>query len=97
MRSMRFGALAGLCGLILSGCMVDPGRPAGPERLALTGEGYPGAGDPCQTSGASAADLEFVPSQSQLIACPPGIQARALDDAIWLGAVEGWTVFALRP
>ncbi|MGR3802261.1 hypothetical protein [Marinibacterium profundimaris] len=85
---------------LLAACDVEPGRPAGPPSLALTGEGYPDPGDPCQRSAAQVEDLDFIAPDAPLIACPPGtdgIYANQTPWLTWLGEVDGWTVYAIRP
>lgn len=100
MRAMGYVGPAGLCALILMGCEGVPGRPAGPEVLALTGEGYPRSEDPCQISAAKPVDLDFVNAAATMFACPPGVDlsfVRRSPYVVWLGNVEGWTVYAWQP
>ncbi|WP_138466077.1 hypothetical protein [Poseidonocella sp. HB161398] len=97
-------ALAGLALVLggLAGCSDTPPEtgPAniGPAELALFGDGYPEAGDPCLRAGETAYTNQYLSDAADLVACPPGTDAGLFTydtGGAVLAEHEGWTLFTV--
>ncbi|WP_261400079.1 hypothetical protein [Leisingera daeponensis] len=95
-------AAAALCSLI-SGCVEEAGTAQspsdpGPIHLALFGDGYPNAGDPCRRAGESAYTNQFLDDAADLVACPPGTDPGLFaytTGGRQVAKVDGWYLFSI--
>ncbi len=93
-------ALVSAASLTLTGCLEteEPAGPPRPPELALFGDGYPNAGDPCLRSGESAFTADYLDDAADLVACPPGTDPGLF--AYTTGGREvarlgGWILFSI--
>ncbi|WP_260482935.1 hypothetical protein [Sphingomicrobium flavum] len=88
--------------LALAGCgvsdedRIDRLNPAGwPDSLAVIGEGFPDAGDPCRQLGNTDAISRYAGELIDLVGCPTVQDANALEQGRIVGDVDGYTIVAL--
>ncbi|WP_347309951.1 OmpA family protein [Defluviimonas sp. SAOS-178_SWC] len=69
-----------------------------PEQLALFGDGYPGAGDPCTRAGESDFTRDFLDDSADLVACPPSVDADLFSSNLGgqeVAAFDGWSLISI--
>ena len=92
----------GAAGVFLAGCETtapDNGSGfSGPAELALFGNGYPNAGDPCRRAGESAVTVDYLDDAADLVACPPSTDAglfASMTGGREVGRYQGWILFSV--
>lgn len=99
---LKLVPLAAFAGLALSGCMDTSGdggmSMSEPDGLALFGDGYPNAGDPCKRAGESAVTVDYLDHTADLVACPPSTDAGLFaftTGGTQVGVYQGWYIFSI--
>ncbi len=90
--------------LALSACNT-PAPPSGggggarpPSGVPLFGPGFRNSGDLCRRAGESAFTNQFLSDSAQLVACPPGTDARLFafeTGGKEVGRRDGWILFSV--
>jgi len=69
-----------------------------PAEFAIFGNGYPSAGNPCSRSGESDYTSEYLDDSSDLVACPPNVDADQFIANLGghkLSILDGWTLISV--
>ncbi len=101
MRRLSFLAIP--VALILSACNTTPPPSGGsgarpPHDVPLFGPGFRAPGDQCRRAGESAFTNQFLSDSAQLVACPPGTDARLFafeTGGKKVGTRSGWLLFSV--
>lgn len=93
--------------MLLGGCTASPVPPANsspggvakpPADVPLFGTGYRGIGDACRRAGESDYTNQFLGDAADLVACPPGTDARLFafeTGGREVGRRDGWILFTV--
>jgi hypothetical protein len=88
--------------LALGACSTTPPPSGGgarpPSGVPLFGPGFRSPGDQCRRAGESAFTNQFLSDSAQLVACPPGTDARLFafeTGGKKVGRRDGWLLFSV--
>ncbi len=98
MRRLTFLAIP--VALALGACSTTPppSGPRPPSDVPLFGPGFRGPGDQCRRAGESGFTNQFLSDSAQLVACPPGTDARLFRHETGgkqVGTRNGWLLFSV--